>query len=240
MKTKIKLSKPSKMPCYSWSLQAIDTCPASKGAEGKLVDACKGCYATDGNYNFKNVKQSRDFNKEDWQRAEWVSDMVAFLDTQRYFRWFDSGDIYHVKLLLKIHEVCERTPHCKHWIPTRMFKFKKFQEPLNRLNSLPNVKIRFSSDSVLGEFTEGVHGSTILPDRRDVHGVTRCNAYRTDYWGNTISDDEFDKLSTTKDYGFWGSCRACWDKNVPVIGYVAHGRKMMKVIKDLIDVVQLV
>ena len=50
----IKLSKASKMPCRSWSLQAIDTCPASIGSDGELVDACKGCYATTGNYNFPN------------------------------------------------------------------------------------------------------------------------------------------------------------------------------------------
>ena len=46
----LKLSKASKMPCRSWSLPAIRSCPAAKKRGGELVDACKGCYATEGNY----------------------------------------------------------------------------------------------------------------------------------------------------------------------------------------------
>ena len=87
----IRLSKAGKMPCRSWSLQALTTCAGSVGDNGKLVDACKGCYATQGNYRFPNVKQPRLSNQKDWKRADWVSDMVAELDNDRYFRWFDSG-----------------------------------------------------------------------------------------------------------------------------------------------------
>ena len=61
----IKLSKPSKMPCLSWSLQALDTCPGSKDSTGKLVDACTGCYATDGNYRYPNVIKPRSDPPED-------------------------------------------------------------------------------------------------------------------------------------------------------------------------------
>ena len=49
----LKLSKASKMPCRSWSLQALDTCPGSRDKSGELVPACSGCYATDGNYRFQ-------------------------------------------------------------------------------------------------------------------------------------------------------------------------------------------
>ena len=79
----IKLSKAGKMPCRSWSLQALTTCPGSKGGDGELVDACKGCYATTGNYRFPNVKAPREHNQEDWQRDSWVDDMVAELDNDR-------------------------------------------------------------------------------------------------------------------------------------------------------------
>ena len=64
----IKLSKAGKMPCRSWRLQALDTCPASKDSTGNLVPACKGCYATSGHHRFTNVKASRENNKEDWKR----------------------------------------------------------------------------------------------------------------------------------------------------------------------------
>lgn len=53
----LKLSKTSKLDgIKSWSLEALVTCPASVKAGGELVDACKGCYATTGNYRFPNVK----------------------------------------------------------------------------------------------------------------------------------------------------------------------------------------
>jgi hypothetical protein len=54
-----------------------------------------------GNYRFPNVKQPRESNQKDWKRDAWVADMVAELDNDRYFRWFDSGDVYSLKLAEK-------------------------------------------------------------------------------------------------------------------------------------------
>ena len=71
-----RLSKASKMPCRSWSLQALDTCPASRKADGSLVDACSGCYATGGNYRYPNVKAPREHNREDWKHDDWDDAMV--------------------------------------------------------------------------------------------------------------------------------------------------------------------
>ena len=151
----LKLSKASKMPGRSWSLQALDTCPGSKKRDGSLVDACSGCYATTGNYRFKNVKAPREHNREDWKRSEWVDDMVAELDNDRYFRWFDSGDVYDVRLAFKILEVMKRTPWCNHWLPTRMHKFAKFGPVLAEMSALANVVVRYSSDSITGDTVEG-------------------------------------------------------------------------------------
>ena len=207
----IKLSKAGKMPCRSWSLQAIDTCPASIGFDGELVDACKGCYATTGNYRFPNVKKPREHNKEDWQRDSWVDDMVAELDNDRYFRWFDSGDMYHIKLARKMLEVMKRTPWVRHWLPTRMHKFAKFAPVIQEMNSLPNVVVRLSSDSVIGETIPGANTSTIIPTpERATTEMTVCEAYSRD--------------------GKCGPCRKCWDKDTAVIAYPAHGREMIKVI----------
>ena len=53
----MKLSVTSKLDgVKSWSLQALETCPGSIGVDGELVDSCKGCYATTGNYRYANVK----------------------------------------------------------------------------------------------------------------------------------------------------------------------------------------
>lgn len=210
----IKLSKTSKLDgILSWSLQAIDTCPGSiDTVNGGLVPACQGCYATTGNYNYPNVKAPRISNKEDWQRSEWVNEMIVALDSSRYFRWLDSGDIYSVDLAEKVFQVMQATPWVKHWLPTRMYKFPKFAKVLNKMQALPNVVVRFSSDSVTGEIVAGVTTSTIFSG--DVpENATECQAYQHD--------------------GKCNGCRACYSKDVQVIAYKAHGVKMAKVIKIL-------
>ena len=128
-----------------------------------LVPACQGCYATTGNYRFSNVKAPREFNKKDWERSEWVNDMVSALDNERYFRWFDSGDMYALELANKIYEVMKRTPWVRHWLPTRMHKFAKYQAIIAKMSALDNVVVRLSSDSVLGETIKGDYTSTIVP-----------------------------------------------------------------------------
>jgi len=210
----LKLSKASKMPCRSWSLQALDTCPASRDASGNLVPACSGCYATTGNYRFKNVKAPREHNREDWKRDTWADDMVRELDNDRYFRWFDSGDMYDIRLARKILEVCERTPWVKHWIPTRMHKFQKFALVLARLESLPNVVVRLSSDSITGQVISGSTTSTIATLDTVPEGSVVCEAYTR--------------------AGKCDTCRACWDKSVSVVTYIGHGRSMVKRQTDLI------
>jgi hypothetical protein len=211
----IKLSVTTKLDgIRSWSLNALDTCPGSLESPGVLVDACKGCYATSGNYRFPNVKAPRESNKLDWQRLEWVDDMVQALGNDRFFRWFDSGDMYSLGLAEKMLEVMIRTPWVKHWLPTRMHKFPKFKIVLDQMQQLKNVSVRFSSDSVQGQYVKGLHGSVIVPTPNDIKkGMTLCEAYSHE--------------------GKCNGCRACYDKKVKVIAYPAHGKTMHKVIKIL-------
>ena len=209
----VKISVTSKLDgIRSWSLQALDTCPGSIESPGVLVDSCQGCYATTGNYRFANVKAPREFNRTDWQRMEWADDMVAELERDRYFRWFDSGDMYSLALAEKICEVMRRTPWCKHWLPTRMHKFPKFALVLREMSQLDNVMVRPSSDSIIGEFIPGLHGSVIVPDSRvNPDMVTLCRAYEND--------------------GKCDGCRDCYDKSIPVIAYPAHDAKIGKIIR---------
>ena len=208
----VKLSKTSKLGTKSWSLQALETCPGSKAADGSLVPACSGCYATTGMYHFGPVKAVRADNKADWQRDGWTADMVKALSKDSHFRWFDSGDMYSLELANKMLAIMTATPNTKHWLPTRMYKFPKFQAVLKAMQALPNVMVRYSSDAVDGSYTEGLHGSTIVPDATSAPaGVTVCQAY-----------NQGGKCLT---------CRACYNKDIAVIGYPAHGRKMAKVIR---------
>ena len=208
----LKLSKTSKLDgILSWSLQALDTCPGSIGDNGELVPACSGCYATTGNYRFSNVKAPRLENQEDWKSEDWEERMINALESQRYFRWFDSGDMYSLGLAEKILSVMEKTPWVKHWLPTRMVKFEKFKSIVSKMQQLPNVMVRFSSDSVTGEYTSA-HGSVIVPEPSQAKGFL-CRAYEHE--------------------GRCNGCRACYDKAVPLVSYPAHGKKMAKVIKIL-------
>lgn len=207
----IKMSKPSKMPCYSWSLQAIETCAGSiDTATGLLVPACQGCYATTGFYLMTNTIKARASNKQDWKRETWCEEMISALESEKYFRWFDSGDVYSFKLAEKILKVMASTPHVKHWLPTRMHKFDKFRHIFELMNSLPNVVVRFSSDSITGQTVAGQYTSTIIPkDYPHLDSLTVCSA--------------------PANRGKCLDCRECWSKHASTIAYVQHGRKMAKV-----------
>lgn len=209
----MKLSRVSKLDgIRSWSLTALLDCPGSRNDDGSIVLPCQGCYARGGLYHMQTVRAVREHNRQDWQREGWVADMVAELDKERYFRWFDSGDIYTVELAERILEVMQQTPWCSHWLPTRMMKFPKFASVFARMQALPNVKVRFSSDSITGEFTPGLHGSTIVSDESQVQeGVFLCRAYENG--------------------GRCSGCRACYSQDVPMVAYKTHGNLMRKVVR---------
>ena len=214
MISKIKLSKVKKLDgIYSWSLLAGVHCPGKVNLITKaLAEVCDGCYAMGGNYRFPNVQATRILNAEDWQRDEWVDDMVRALKGHAYFRWFDSGDMYTLALAQKILKVMVDTPDTMHWLATRMGKFAKFGPILEEMSRLPNVAVRFSADDV-GSY--GPEHSCMVFHGDVPEGVKACNSYVAE------GDD------VAKCHG----CRDCWDKTIPVIGYRAHGRKMIKLLE---------
>ena len=202
----VKLSKAGKMPCKSWSLEAGSTCPGSiDPLTKKPVTLCSQCYAKQGMYNMPNSKSTRDFNRTDWKRADWVDDMVKALKGQAYFRWFDSGDVYHPALAWKIYEVINKTPFTMHWLPTKSYKIDKIRTVLESIKALPNASVRYSSDSADGEYTPGLHGSTAINYADDKTEASVCPAYSND--------------------GKCGSCRNCWNTLIPVIAYPLHSQK---------------
>jgi hypothetical protein len=82
------------------------------------------------------------------------------------------------------------------------------------MQALDNVVIRFSSDSVQGQLVDGVTTSTIFSDESQLPSdATICRAYEHE--------------------GKCNGCRACYNKDVPIIAYKSHGVKMAKVIKIL-------
>ncbi len=211
----MKISRVTKLDgIWSWSLPALATCPGARYKDGTVVDVCQYCYALQGHYHMPNVKAAREHNQQDWKRDDWVADMIAKLDTQRYFRWFDSGDIYHPRLALKILEVVRGTPWCHHWIPTRSHKIERINKILKWIAAEPNAVVRHSGDEIDSAEVLGPHASVVVTSPDDApEGVHVCPAYQH---------------KPAKCNG----CRACWDKNAATVAYPLHGRRVIKLTEE--------
>ena len=167
---------------------------------------CKKCYAGKGCYVFPVVKAMYEKRYQAIERIEWV-DYMAELITQKYkkldksrlfHRWFDSGDVQSYSHLMKIFEVCELTPHIKHWLATKEYKII---DKIDEKDVPKNLCLRVSATKIDGaipkfwKWTSGVH--------RDKKAIGReCPAYKQD--------------------GECGSCRACWNRNIKQVSYKEH------------------
>lgn len=209
----VKFSNTSKLGVKAWGLQALNTCPGSTNEKGELVAACSGCYAVGGSYRFNNVRAARLYNQTAWQNEFFIDQFVIKLQNDRFFRWFDSGDMYSIGLAEKIYQIMQKTPHVQHWLPTRMYKFAKFMPILEKMQALPNVVVRLSSDSIQGEKVKNAAidtNSTIVPHDAETldSSIFLCPA-------STQNDECQD-------------CKACYSKEVKTIAYVGHGASMKK------------
>jgi len=195
----ISLSKPDKMPGYAYGLPAWE---CKTGA--KLVkvpgSVCAGCYALKGNYaRFPEIKKSQYKRLASISRPEWVEAMAVVINSKAvaqhgYFRWHDAGDIQSPEHLQKIFEVCKLTPKVKHWMPTREAQFLKDIDPAQVPD---NLIIRMSSHMIdQGPVTFWPHTSTVGSSTRT------CPA-----------PDQGGKC---------GSCRTCWNREIPNIEYGKH------------------
>ena len=188
-----KLSRTSKMPCYSWSLQAGIKC----------VIKCKYCYAKRGNYNFPSVINAMANRDKDWRLNNWVERMTIALEGERYFRWFDSGDLYCQTLIDKIVSVCIATPNTKHAIPTKAYYNPKLK--LNSLANLDNVVLRYSTLAIdnLDELSN--HNATVVTKYIPINkGTINC------------------PVGLDKNKHNCDNCRACWSKKVKTIYFRKH------------------
>jgi len=192
------LSKPGKMPWWSYSIPAQRCKVGSKLAkvEGTV---CHGCYALKGNYNFPNVQQAMERRLASLKDPRWV-DAMSFLlrdlagKKPRFFRWHDSGDLQNISHLHKIVAVAKRTPDIQHWLPT-----KEKGLVLSYVNPFPaNLTVRLSAyhlDTTL-------NGAGLPTSSVTTKGDETCPAYTQG--------------------GKCGSCRKCWDPAIRNVSYPKH------------------
>ena len=198
------LSKPSKMPGYSYSIPAEECKVGSKLRKVK-GSICEKCYALKGRYVFSNVKKALRRRFDSLTHPLWVEGM-AFLINQtgvNVFRHQDSGDLQSLEHLERIAAVCRMTPDVRHWLPTREYAIVTAYK--DKHGAFPdNLNIRLSAYMVDGPLPMGAAdrlGVTVSGVTSDPAKVT-CPAY--------------------KQGGVCGSCRACWDKNTKEIYYPKH------------------
>ena len=189
------LSKPSKMPGWSYGLPAKECKTGGKLQKGP-GSTCYDCYALKGCYVFKVVQDAQYYRLKAIKNRLWVQAMAMQINNKRSkeFRWHDSGDVQDLKHLAKIFKVCKLTPSVDHWLPTREAWVKKF------IPAAPaNLNIRFSMPMIDQEAAAGwPNTSTVTRDSKKAN----CPAPQQ---GNECKD-----------------CRACWDKSIKNISYLAH------------------
>jgi hypothetical protein len=190
------LSKPSKMPGYSYNIPAAR---CKKGAKLAKVPGtvCHGCYALKGRYRFRNVKEALERRYQAaMTNSQWIFGMVYLIQSSKeeVFRWHDSGDIQSKEHLKRIFQVCELTPEVRHWLPTREAGILSTIDA----QSVPdNLIIRLSATKVDGPAPKSwPWTSTVVTDQAS------CPA---PHQGNQCKD-----------------CRQCWDKGVQNISYGKH------------------
>lgn len=184
------LSKPSKMPWWSWSISAESCITGSKlrQVEGST---CRSCYALKGCYVFPSVKNAHSRRREALDHPDFVDAFVIVLTRlaknsrrEPVFRWFDAGDLPNFNTLLKICEIARRTPHIPHWLPTRELTI------VRQLADIPpNLTIRLSAPMV-GQSITPLPGTTW--SGVDVAGLAACPAPQQN--------------------NQCGDCRLCWSK----------------------------
>ena len=205
------LSQTGKLPCKSWGLPAIQTCPGAYDSLGKLVEVCRHCYADTGHYKMPRVTKRLQKNLKDWEHELFVDAMVYALRNEKYFRFFCSGDIHCVELALKILEVVTRAKQTKFWISTRAYVDTEIFRVLEVLKLQPNCCVRYSS-STFDDYKDDFHGSLVITDKsKKPKGTVLCRASQQE--GKCLD------------------CRLCWNKKIPTIAYELHRRRRKKQIK---------
>lgn len=150
------------------------------------------------------VREPRQWNLAVWNQcvetgtiSEWIDAIVSTIKNDKFFRWFDSGDIQSVDMLHAIVKVAERMPDTKFWLPTHELGF--LLAYVKAGNKIPaNLVIRKSAN-MIGQVDKSPSG---LSSSVSSNVGTICQAYTR---GGKCAD-----------------CRACWDSSIDNIDYPLH------------------
>jgi hypothetical protein len=196
------------MSCWSWSLPAgrEGACPAELREPNSI---CSSCYAQQGNYLFRNVRETQAARfaliKSDPHGFADLLIRFLHLDSPLYFRVHDSGDFHSLPTIHLWRSIVDRCPATRFWFPTRTYLFPNWLPALRALHRRPNACVRPSAlrfgeePPAIDGLGHGTTSSTItLP------GISTCPKTRH---GGSCADND---------------CRTCWD-DTAYVNYLPHG-----------------
>lgn len=202
-----KLSKPSKMPCYSMSIPA-QACKVGSMLAKIAGTVCSNCYALKGMYVLPDVKKLREHNLKliESNLEQWVAYSIILIGKSSlkngYFRWFDSGDLQDVSHLKAIIKIANELPTIKFWLPTKEHNLLKDVFIRQGIQCPDNLIIRLSSNYIdQAPSTDKFLTSTVFS-----HGNLPIGQ-------QCIAPSQNGKCL---------DCRACWDKSIHTISYAEH------------------
>jgi hypothetical protein len=192
------LSYPSKMPGPAWNI------PASRCLTGSKLrtvpgSTCEKCYALKGRYGFPSVQAALERRLKSFDHPDWVEAMTSLIGDTQWFRWFDSGDLQSEHMLLRIMDVCRRTPKTRHWLPTREYAIVR---KVVEATPVPkNLTIRLSAHMREQRVPQSLLGP----------GVVASNVSK-----------QFYSCPAPQQNNQCGECRKCWDRRVKNVTYKLH------------------
>lgn len=199
------LSKPSKMPGLAYGTPAAE-CMVGSILRTKPGSVCSKCYARKGMYVFPVVQNAQYRRLETLENlSEWTANMTELLsrkysrkaDSEKYFRWHDSGDLRSVEHLSAIVQIAKNLPDVRFWIPSKEYAIVR--QAIRNMEIPSNLAVRMSAP-MLGQEEFSIFGtlsSTVAGGKGFL-----CEAYTRG--------------------GKCGPCRACWDTEIPSIDYPIH------------------
>jgi hypothetical protein len=199
------LSNPSKMPGLSYGTPAKE-CGIGSILRLRKGSVCSKCYAHKGMYVFPVVQEAQYRRLATLENlSEWTANMTELLsrkyarkvESEKYFRWHDSGDLRSVEHLSAIVQIAKNLPGIHFWLPSKEYAIVR--QTLRNLEIPSNLAVRMSAPMI------GQEDFSILGTVSSTVGTGKgfqCPAYSQG--------------------GKCGDCRACWDVEIPSIDYPQH------------------
>jgi hypothetical protein len=260
----LKLSGTTKTG-ITWSLPPVAACPIIDETCGGCY-ALDGWYRTNLSAQYGRVKRQEYLQLliRQGRLSEWVDWITAQINRLRpveafpdhvvgpdfkkclattgidgpvaYFRWHDSGDLFHADYAKAVFQVCEQTPRVFHWMPTRM-------GPLVAWLARHGVAIPANLAIQVSAHRGGKNEQAQIDAVQEVHRIQPNARIGLTYVFNGLASRKVDMLEFRKEFGSTASlcpatvaensedrvcngCRRCWAQasiESPIIYAVHHG-----------------